>query len=293
MTMLLKNQGVATLTHTRYVDGTPTNIGSITIGAVDLAGNTVVASGTATTNNADGTYSYTLASQSAVKVLQVTWTPSNASYGPVTNEVEVVGTKLFTEAQARAYDNAAMASTTVYTDADIEAEHTRIADLLETWTGRSWIRRYRLLQFEPSATNRLFLADAMISEGGSGGEGARFDVRAVLSATVDGTSVSPSDIRIDPVRGILFRTNGLSWGNYYSTFTDYPIEVEVEYGAPRLFDGVDRMALQLLRMRLVPDPTDFAGRTTSLTTELGFYRIDTLPIEVREWVKTHDYRSRF
>lgn len=286
-----KNQGTVTLTHPWYVAGTLTDVGDVTVDIVDERGNTIVSDGA--TVNTSGTYTYDLANQDTVRVLYVTWTADTASYGVQQDVVEVVGSRLFTEEQARAFDSSTLSDTTTYADADLLSEEVAIAGLLERMTGRSWVRRYRYMTFGATGGRLLYLASAVTSEGGSDGSGAVFDTNSVLSASVSGTSVTTGNIKVDRIRGTLYRTDG-SWGTTFPSPSDpYPVAVEVEYGAPALIDGVDRIALLLLRDRLVSDPTDFGGRTQSLTTELGFYRIDTLPVEVREWVKDHDYRSRF
>ena len=287
----LKNQGTTTLTHSWYVDGTATDVGAVTIGVTDALGAVVVAAGTATTNNSDGTYSYSLADQTAVKLLTVTWTDVDTT-NDQTDTLEVIGGTLFTENQARTFDSSALTSTSAYTDAAIWAEHLRIADLLERWTGRSWIPRYRYAKFDGTGTRELYLDDAVWSAGGSGGQGADMDVQSVIAATIGGTAITAGNIQIMP--SYLFRTDG-NWTAGSST-TRQNVALQYEYGVPHLTDGVDRIALLLLRDRLVPSA--ISDRATSYTDELGtlrfetpgrFGNVSTIP-EVNEWVKAHDAR---
>lgn len=285
-TPILKAAGAVTITHSWYVNGTATDVGDVTIGVTDLAGNTVVAAGTATINNADGTYSYLLADQANVNVLTVTWTDTSSGDDQV-DTLEVMGGLLFTEAQARTFDNSALASTTTYTDDLIWQEHQRVADMLEQWTGRSWVPRYRLLTFEGSGSRALWLRDAVTSVGGSGGEGAWRDTQTIISAN-DGASITPSNIQAFPREGQLYKKTA-PWTRG-SASNPVNVTVELEYGMPRLVDGVDRIALLLLRDRLVPDPTDFGGRASSITTDYGVYRLADVPSEVQQWLRLHDYR---
>jgi hypothetical protein len=65
---------VETLSTTFYSGETATDAdGSVTIGIVDEAGTTVVASATATTSAGSGVYTYSLAAQSNLKKLTATW----------------------------------------------------------------------------------------------------------------------------------------------------------------------------------------------------------------------------
>lgn len=286
--LILKAQGTTALTHTWYVDGTATDVGDVTVGITDATGAVVVAAGTATTNNANGTYTYTLADQTAVKLLTVTWTDVSSGDDQA-DTVEVVGGLLFTEAQARSFDSSALTNTTTYTDATIWAEHLRVADLLESWTGRSWIPRYRYAKFEGTGTRELYLNDVVWSTGGSQGQGADKDVQSVISGTINGSAITAANVQIMPYS--LFRTDG-HWTAPTST-TRQNVVLQYEYGRPHLEDGVDRIALLLLRDRLVASA--ISDRATSYTDELGtlrfetpgrFGNVSTIP-EVNEWVKAH------
>lgn len=282
---IVKAAGAVTLTHSWYVNGTATDVGAVTIGITDLHGTTVVAAGTATTNNANGTYTYTLADQSAVKLLTITWTDVDTG-DDQTDSAEVIGGLLFTEPQARTFDNSALANTTTYTDDLIWQEHQRIADLLEQWTGRSWLPRYRRIKCEGDGGRVLWTREAIQSDGPSGGEGASRDIQSIITAN-DGAAVSTSNIVIYPREGKLHRIDS----GWTVNAADNPVNVTIqyEYGMPRLIDGVDRIALLLLRDRLIPDPTDFGGRASSITTDYGVYRLSDTPAEVQSWVKNHSY----
>lgn len=291
---LLAAAGPYTLTKTWYVDGTATDVGDVTIGVVDGNGATVVASGTATTNNTDGTYTYSLADQDNPGLLTVTWTRDDTG-AELVDRLEVVGARLFTEAQARAFDASALSSTSTFTDADIAAGRDHVTEQLEHWTGRSWVPRWCRVETYGTGGYRLPLHDA--SPRTSTGvrlhrPGRLTDIATIRSVTVGGTAVPTSNVVVDGAT--LVRTDG-TWT--LPTISD-PLNVVVEwdYGLAYPADGVDRIALLLLRDRLVANP--ISDRATSFTDELGTHRFETpgrfgnvssIP-EVNMWVKRHDVR---
>lgn len=304
MNQLLAAAGPYPLTKTWYVGGTPTDVGAVTIGIVDGNGDVVVTPGTATTNNADGTYDYTLADQPNPDVLTVTWTRTDTS-ADLVERVELVGAWLFTEAAARSFGAKADAASGLiplddegeYPDDVIADERASIAELLENWTGRGWIPRYCRLELSGNGTNWLDLGEgfARTADGYALHRPGRFsDVGQLLSVSVGGSSQTVGDYRIDTYRNALISTN--------ETFTvatsDDPFNVVVEfvYGLPYIVDGVDRIGMMMLVDRLVPSDTD---RVLSQDNGYGQVRYvqpggpnmnrTRLP-EVNEWVMAHDAR---
>lgn len=275
-----------------YNDGTLTDQGTVTIGITNAAGSDVVAAGTAVVDNSDGTYDYTLAAQSNVNKLTATWTVAGGA--TFTTYIDVVGNILFDEVDARAFDNAAMASTSSYGDADILAAERAIADEFETWCKRSYVRRYCRVELPGSSTDTLDLASTpaafRTADGDEvGGPGRLRDIRKILSATDGGVSISADNIVIDGTKLIL--KSGTWFGT--SKLNPYNCVIEYEYGLggdnPR---GVKRPALWRLREILVP--TDINARATSYSDQLGTIRfetpgrngnVSTIP-EVNMWVKS-------
>jgi hypothetical protein len=81
-----------TLTVTFYSGESGTDAdGAVTIGIVDEAGATVVASGTSTTSSGSGVYTYDLAAQSNLKNLTATWSGTWGSAMTFGTHHEVVG----------------------------------------------------------------------------------------------------------------------------------------------------------------------------------------------------------
>ena len=266
------------------VDGTATTGQTITVAVNDLDG-VSVASGSATEDGTTGFYEFTLnvADVPDVALLDVVWTNGTQS---ITRRVEVVGGWLFTEPQARAFDANTMTSSTDYPDDDILAERDRITDIIENLTGRSWVPRYRRYTFRGSASRELWIGDAVYSEGGSTGGGASTDIQKVLVVTANGSTVATSNIKLDRRLGVFYRTD-TTWPS--PSVTDpYNITVDVEYGLPEVTEGVDWVALWLLRDRLVP--SDIPDRAKSWTDEFGNIALDTMPTVARDWIRSHNYR---
>jgi hypothetical protein len=305
MSQLLAGAGPYTLTKTWYVDGTATDVGAVTVGIVDGNGDEVVASGTATTNNADGTYDYSLADQASPDQLKVTWTRSDTG-ADLADRIELVGNWLFTEAQARAFNAKAdattalkpLASSTEYPDATLADERERILADLEQWTGRGWVPRYARLELPGNGYTALSLNGAFCrtSDGYPLHRPGKFnDIGYILTATDSGTAVTVANIKIDPTRNVLIRTD-TSW-NTPTTTSPHNVVVEYVYGLPYLVDGVDRIAMKLLIDRLVPSA--FSDRALSVATDFGTTQLVTqggpmgnvskVP-EVNQWVRDHDYR---
>ena len=290
-----------TITYTIYQDGSATDIGTVTIGIVDANGDTVVAAGTAVTDNADGTYEHAITSPSEPNVYYVTLTESGGD--AVTVPVEVSGALLFAEHHARAFAAKAngtgpLASATEYTDAMIADERNAISDLLEDWTNRSWVPRYCRKTFVGSGERSLWLSDGNPIT--SAGEhlhrpGSNNDVRTIISCTINGTAVTASNIQFDPTTGHLWRTDGVFTAG--TSTNRYNIVLEYTYGTHPETDSARRIGLLLAVDRLVPSA--ISDRATSFTDELGtlrfetpgrFGNVSTLP-EVNHWVKTHSLKT--
>lgn len=304
MSQLLAGAGPYSLTKTWYVDGTATDVGDVTVGITDGNGDSVVASGTATTNNADGTYTYSLADQANPDQLTVTWTRSDTG-ADLVDRVELVGNWLFTEAQARAFNAKADATSALkplnsaaeYPDDVIADERERVAQDLENWTHRGWVPRYARVEFSGHGGYELDLAEGQCrtSDGYPLHRPGRLnDVSQILSVTADDTSITTTNFVVRDRK--LRRTD-----NTFPLATiDDPFNIVVEYvyGLPYIVDGVDRIAMKLLIDRLVPSA--FPDRALSVDTDYGTTRfvqpggpmknVSRVP-EVNDWVARHDYRQ--
>lgn len=286
MTQVLKGQE-ATLTLATYTDGTATDQGTFTIGIVDANDDEVVASGTPVSDAGDGTYTYTLAAQDDVAFLTATWTEVGGSL-VYTTHVEIVGGLLFTEDQARAFQDGRLEEEAKFDDKDIAAERVRATDWLEANTGISWVPRYRRVTLRGNGTDCLSLLKAIRSEGPSGGEGALAQINSIISATVDGTALNTADIDIE---GWKLWLDGAMW----SRARRPNIVIEYEYGHRHLRNGVDRIALLELVNRL--PASRLSPNAESSTDDFGSYgwapqnngRPSRNP-EVNAWMRSQDQR---
>lgn len=279
----------STLTMTAYSSGDQTDLGTFTIGIVDANGDTVVTSGTAVTDNGDGTYQYSLAAQTEPNLLTITWT--EAAGTTLVTYVEVVGSILFDEAALRTFDDDAISSTTDYTDADILAMHDRVADYLEHATGRSWIRRYARCIAAGTGSNNLYLDEAIFRTAAGlplDRPGATRDIVAIISAS-DGTAITKTNVL--PFGDRLVRTDA-AW-TAPSITNPYNVTLEYEYGLPYSVDGVDRIAMLIARHWLVA--SRIPGNAASFTDTLGSYTFDEtkLPFEAYQWIKSHRAHAFF
>ncbi len=304
MSQLLAGAGSYSLVKSWEVDGTATDVGDVTIGIVDGNGDEIVAVLTATTNNADGTYTYSLADQPDPDQLTITWTRTDTG-ADLIDRIELVGNWLFTESQARVFHAKAdatsalipLASATEYTDAMIADERLRIQDDLEQWTGRSWVPRYCRVELQGNSSPILPLGGIpRTSDGFSlARSGHTNDVAQLLTLTVGGVSQTVTNYVLDPVGN-----NLISKAATFSPATladPYNVIVEYVYGMSTIVDGVDRIAMKLLVDRLVP--SSFPDRALSVDTDFGTTRfvqpggpmnnVSRVP-EVNDWVHRHNYR---
>jgi len=291
---ILVDAGPHTLSWQYREDGDAADPGTTTIGIVDGNGDVVVAAGTATSGTGTDPRTYSLAAIDNPTELLATWTYSG---GTITDRISVVGGWLFTESQARTFDNAVLAATgtVVPSDAAIAEERDAIAADLERWTGRSWIPRYCRVEADGTGTRELWL-DKGIARTADGRKltcpGRATDTIELLSVTVNGTSVSTANVAV--LDGVLWRTD--------STWTEatdsarFNVVVEFVYGVEPGTNGSDRIALTLLRDRLVP--SNISDRASSFSDELGTYRfvtagfgsnVTSIP-EVNAWVQANDRR---
>ena len=103
---LILRDSAETLSCTFYSGETAIDAdGAVTIGIVDSAGTTVVASGTATSSGGTGIYTYSLAGQSNLKELTATWSGTWGSAMEFTTTTQVVGGFYTTPAEVRGLDS--------------------------------------------------------------------------------------------------------------------------------------------------------------------------------------------
>lgn len=257
----------ATLEATVYVDGTatdPSSAGTVTV--TDEDGNTV-STGAATVvggNTGLLRYTPTAAELASVNKLTISWAGVVVSGAPaitLTTKAEVVGDLLFTEVQARAYDNAALANTSTYPDEEIRRGHDRIMDAFETILGYPLGRRYYREVFSGDGLSTLLLP-----------YGEVVTVRSVATRAAGGTTWTA--FTAAELADVFFEPYGLLSREVYGSFPAGRQNVRVSWEAGKEIHPEIRLAaLKLLRHQLVPSA--LPDRALFQTTEVGQFRFAT------------------
>lgn len=288
---LIAGIGPTTQTKKWYLNGTQADVGDVTYAVVDGAG-TIVTSGTATkTGTGTGTvYTFNLAVIANPTVLRVRWTRTDSG-AYLDDWLEVFGSQLFTEAEARAKQTvgqaAPLADETKYPDDMIATWRLKIGEGFEQRTGRSWVRRYCRVELAGRGGYRLSLHDgeARTALGAEvGGAGRRWDIRRIISATVDGVAVSAGNITIGG--SVLHRTDG-TWG--MATSSDpLNVVVEYEYGIDPTWEAHENALRAILALAPPQSQSDWV---TTISDDGGSRSFELAwPPKVWDWLKTADMR---
>jgi hypothetical protein len=253
--MILENTGPTTLTKTWYVNGTATDIGAVTIGIVDSDGNTIVASGTATTNNNDGTYEYLLPIQTQVKKLTISWTGGSQTQD---DELEIVGAWLFTLDDLRAFKGADLASTTTYPNSVLGDAREAVTDEFEQICGQSFVPRFRREVFAGTG-DYVHYAE-------------RYKVKEVIQCTVSGVSVSASNFSVSDASNIVYRTDGVF--SHATTTNPRNVSLSYRHGFETVPAAIKRAALIVAHQRVIEwvEGTNVPSRATTWTDATGTYQ---------------------
>lgn len=250
--------------------GTATDVGTVVVTVTRGDGTTLVTDA-ATTNNADGTYDYTLtpANNSQVDRLRFDWKRSSNNEIVTTYE-DIVGGFLFTESEARAFDDQVLADAATYTDQDIIEARDRATTIFEDYCHRSFVPRFgRVKAATPRYTPReLALQESIRLEGGAG---YWHDLIEVLSATDAAGSVTTSNIVVGAQT--LYRTDN-AWSGNVGGGNPWPVVVNYSYGLSRPPADIRHAALILARYELVVK--DVSDRMISFADpNVGTVRLST------------------
>jgi len=140
--LVLRDAGQV-LSVTFYSGETATDAdGSVTIGIVDEAGNTVVASGTSTSKTATGIYAYTLAAQTNLKNLTATWTGTWGTEMSFKTQHEIIGGFYTTPAEVRAMDSLA-GETSTFSAEDLVGSISYATKIIDDYCGVSFVQKYQ------------------------------------------------------------------------------------------------------------------------------------------------------
>lgn len=212
------------------------------------------------------TYALTGAQTTTLDTLTAVWT--SATLGTLTTKVEIVGDRLFSVAEARAFDKGQLSSASKYPDAAILTALARIEDDFQRICGVSFIPRYRRVVMSGSGRDALLAPDLRISV-----------VRSI--ETRSGTTWTAfSQDQLDDVvfdgAGILVREMFGPWPSGRRN-----IRVGYEYGWDMPPEKIRRAALKVLVAELVP--SNLNDRATSETTENASYAYATAGRVTNPW----------
>lgn len=255
----------ATLSHTFYVDETPTDSTVTVTVAITDANGTAVSSGNASSAGAGtGRYTYALPAQATVRLLTVAWTATIGVAVVESDQVEVCGGFLFDLVAARASDSS-LASTTTYTTAMLIAGRLRVEQECEHITDRAFVPRYARVVLNGTGTPDLVLSHPLVDR-------TARDVRTIRSATMAArtgatpVALSAAQLTALAVRpdGSLRRTDDNVWIEGSSN-----VVVEYEYGWDGPPDDLLQALYARLRYRLQQPSSGIPDRALSYTTPDG------------------------
>lgn len=244
---------------------------------VDAAGNAVASGDATVVGGSTGRLTFTLspAETTQPNLLTVTW--ANVKLGsddPITQvtSAEVLGELLFTLAEARAYDDAALSDASKYPDDTILRGRDLILDAFQRITWQSFGTRYERevldgpLGFFDSTYGRGLVTGAL--------ELKRQQVQRIRSikertvGTQTWTAYSQADlddVLLYPNGQIVRETRGAFAGGRLC------IAVEYEHGWAPIPEEIRQAALRLLRSQLVS--SNLPDRATSQSNEFGTFAL--------------------
>ncbi len=245
----------ATLTHTFYVDGVPTNPtpDTATVTITRANGTALVPTGSVVDGGV-GIVSLTLipAETALLDTLKLTWA---ASFGGQSQSfveyVEVCGGFLFTVAQAKA-----IPGLTTQSSANIVEARTMVETALEDACARAFVPRYSFETFDGSGSSGLLLSWP--------------DLRVVRSVTVAGVAYTSAELALVAMRPTgLLHNNGSYWTAGSGTIT-----VGYEHGMPYARPEITRAALILTKSWLGGQNRPIDDRAITFNaTEGGTYSL--------------------
>ncbi|MGE4338201.1 MAG: hypothetical protein AB7E55_19815 [Pigmentiphaga sp.] len=202
-----------------------------------------------------------------IDLLTLRWT--SEELGTVVTRAEIVGDRLFTLAQARAFDNGALANTTTYPDAAIEEARTRIEDAFAAICEVSFIPRFEVEVLSGSAQAALLLN--------------RFRIQAVRFVEIREANTNTWTALTESEREWLELE---SWGGLWRRPTGWPsgyrnIRVGYVHGHDPMPPEIRRAGLILARYELVS--SNLSDRATSFSDESGTYRMATAGLTRGSW----------
>lgn len=247
-----------------------------------------------TVANDEFTLSATL--NSRLDLLRLDWSDASGFVG--TTYEEIVGSLLFTIADARAHTSsgliAPLADTAKYPDARLEGLRTKITSQFEDRTDRGWARRHVRIEACGDGTRTLstWRVQARTADGTELDRPGKTKPAKIIAATANGTPVDPAQIVVSGFQ--LWRKDAV-WprGNLSDPFN---IVVEYEYGDAAVDAEAQEHGLTMIVKNA--QPSDIPSFATVYNAQDGSQSLFTeqrlsYPTEVWEWLKRADRRVAF
>lgn len=251
---LILRDSAETLAVTVYSGETATDAdGSVTVGITNAAGTTVVAAGTSTTRTGVGEYTYTLAAQSDLAELTVTWTGTWGTAMDFVTTSEVVGNFYCTPAELRAMDLLSGEATT-FPATDLVAAIEYSTDVIDDYVGAPFVQRYQrdVLNGTDSQVIRV----------------TQLFPETLLAASIDGTALTADEITNTALfeDGTMMRKDGV-WS--YTT-PGNKVVIDYEHGSGVTAPSDIRWACKTLaRYHLLEQVSIIPSRAVQIQSELG------------------------
>lgn len=239
-----------------HIDLGSASVGTVTV-TVTRGDGTVIASDAATTDNNDGTYRYDLDvnDNNQLDILTLEWTLVSSSEVVVTQE-EIVGSFLFSLEQARAFRDEKLAIGGVLgdkvSDEEILQARDEITEFFETYTGVSFVPRYRREIHDGRGRAAIYLD--------------RREVRKIRKLTEDGLVLTEGVDFDSYPSGRLYRD-----GSLWSDEGRRNVVVDYEHGYSATPLPIRRSALIVLHSMVVG--SDLHDRKIFQQDESGIFRL--------------------
>lgn len=260
------------LTHTWYVDESPTDAGAVTVAVKRLDGTPIAGSPFATSSPSTGVNVFTLPSLPDVDTLTADWT---GSLGTARDYVELVGGFLFSLVEAR---QGPPPIPSTFTPARLAAKRTEVEVECELITKVALVPRFKRYTLSGNGTPRLLTPDCAL--------------RRLRAVSVAGTAWSTDAVDAVEVidSGVLIRPGGTAWPCGNSN-----IVIEIEHGLDFVPPTIPTAAKGRLRTLLEPGNTGVPSNALSYSTpDGGSYRLSIPNIERTgvPWIDAIYQRSR-
>ncbi len=303
---ITKNTGPISLTKQWFENGTVVEPDFVTFDLIDADG-VSKRSGTATKAGSTTTTTFTVVitvvEAAEVEEYSLEWT-RNDTGSKLVDDVGIVGSVLFTEAAARAFNIVGgqnpldESASPAYSDREIREGRYRVTEILEKRTGVAQTKRFARVHLAGTGRDSIALAGADQTHGGPS---FRRRPLTLIRGSVNGTALSSGElalIEVDSASHKFTRYDGSSWARPSGSQPPRNVTLGYEYGSPSISWEAERAGLMLLIKSIVP--SDVSGRMTSFSNSDGTFRLSVPSLrfptgipEIDEFINAYDERPVF